>query len=74
VTRSATDAVRQVLGFGEVLGLQAGLMALGADGDSLSRSQSFEADDFTDIATAVHMRLPRTVAGLASMLRAFEEG
>src|SRR5271166_4727264 len=74
VTRSATDAVRQMLGLGEILRLQAGLVAFGTDGGSLSRRQSFEADNFTDIATAVHMRLRRAVAGLAAMLVTLEEG
>ena len=63
-----------MLGLGEILRLQAGLVAFGTDGGSLSRRQSFEADNFSDIATAVYMRLRRAVAGLAAMLVTLEEG
>ena len=69
----ATDAVRQMLGLGEILRFQTGLMALGTDGNSLRWSQCLEADDLGNVASAVNVRLRRTMAGLASMLVALEQ-
>ena len=74
VAVGAGNAVGQVLGFGEVLGLQAGLMALEADGGGLRRAEGFEADDLGDIATAVDVRLGRTVTGLAAVLAILQQG
>ena len=74
VTAGATDAIGQMRGAGKVLRLQAGLMALGADGSGLGRTQLLEANDLGDVATAVDMRLSRPMAGLASVLIAFQQG
>jgi len=57
-----------MLRLGEVLRLQARLVARRTDRSSLCRSQSLEADDLRDIATALDMRLRGAVAGLASVL------
>ena len=61
VARGATDAVRQVLGLGEILRLQARLVTFGTDRRGLGRSQCFKANDFGDVATAIYVRLRRTV-------------
>ena len=73
VAGGATEAVRQMSRIGEVLCFQAGLMASAADLRGFSRTQGFEADDLGDVATAIHVGLPRTVATLASMLVAFQQ-
>ena len=67
VTSGAADAVGQVLGLGEILCLQAGLMALSADGRCLGRAQCLEANDLGDVATAIDVGLRRTMATLASV-------
>lgn len=74
VARGATDSVGEMSGFGEVLGLETGLVALGTDGGCLRRGESLEADDLGDVSAALDMRLRRTVTGLASVLFALEQG
>lgn len=68
------NAIGQVFGLGEVLRLQAGLVALKANGRGLRRAQSFKADDLRDIATAIDMSLCWTVARLATMFAIFQQG
>ncbi len=69
----ASDTIREMFGPGKVLRLQAGLVTLGADRCSLGRTEGFEANDLCDVAAALHMRLPGTMAGLAPVLVAFEQ-
>ena len=73
MTRGATDTVREVCRVGKVLRLQAGLMALCANGRGFGRTQVLEADDLGYIAAAIHVRLAWTVARLAAMLVAFQK-
>src|ERR1039457_823494 len=73
VARSATDAARQVSGLGKILRLQAGLVALGADGRRRRRSQRLEANDLGDVAAAVNVGLRRTMTRLASVLVALQQ-
>ena len=74
VAVGAGNAVGQVFGLGEVLRLQAGLMALQTDGGGLRRAEGFEADDLGDIAAAVDVRLGGTVTGLAAVLAILQQG
>jgi len=74
VAAGTGNAIGQVFGLGEVLCLQAGLVALQANGRGLSRAQSFEADDLGDIAATIDMRLCWTVTRLATMLTIFQQG
>jgi len=67
MTSGATDAIRQVLRLGKVLRLEAGLMALGADGGSLRRTQCLETNNLGDIAPALYVGLCRSMTGLASV-------
>ena len=60
-------------GFGEILGFKARLMTGSADCRGLSRAQSLETNDLGNISSTVDMRLPWTMAGLASVLTAFEQ-
>jgi hypothetical protein len=62
-----------VLGLGEVLGLETGLVTFGADGSGLRRTQRFEADDLGDVTTAIHMGLRGAMARLTAMLAALEQ-
>ena len=73
VTRRTTHAVSQMCGFGKVLRLQAGLVALGADRRRLRRTQRLKANDFRGIAAAVHVRLRRAVACLTTVLIALQQ-
>ena len=73
VTRSATQAVGQVLGLGEILRLQTGLMALGANRSRLRGTQGLEPNDLGGIATTVYVGLRRTMTRLASMLVALKQ-
>jgi hypothetical protein len=73
VAACATDAVGEVFGLGEVLGLQAGLVALRANGNCLRRTQRFEANNLCDVAAAVHMRLCGAMASLATVLVSLEQ-
>jgi hypothetical protein len=73
VTVRACDAIGEVLGFGEVLGLQAGLVALGADRCRLRRTQLLKTNDLGDVSAAINMGLRRSVTGLASMLATLEQ-
>ena len=73
VTVRARNATCQMLGLGEVLRFQAGLMASGADLRGLSWTQGFEADDLGNVAAAIHVGLAGTVTALASMLAALQQ-
>jgi hypothetical protein len=57
---------------GKILRFQRRLVALGADGCCLRRTQLLKANDLGGIAAAVNMGLRRTVTSLASVLVAFE--
>ena len=68
VTTGATNAVSQVFRFRKILGLKAGLMTLRTDCRGLGRAECLEPDDLGDVASAINVRLARTVTGLASVL------
>lgn len=49
-------------------------MTLRTNCRGLGRAQGLESDDLGDVASAIHMRLTRPMAGLTSMLIALQEG
>ena len=69
----ATDPVCQMGRLGKILRLQAGLVALGADGCRLRRTQLLEANDLRNIASAVNVGLRWTMTTLTSMLVTLEQ-
>jgi hypothetical protein len=73
VAVGAGNTIGQVFRLGEVLRFQAGLVTLGANGGCLGRTQSFKANDLGDVSTTIHMGLRGAMAGLATMLIAFEQ-
>ena len=73
VARGATHSIGEMCRLGEILGFKARLMTGSADRRRLRRTQSLETNDLGDIASTIDVRLPRAVAGLASVLIAFQQ-
>src|SRR5664279_3340997 len=73
MTGRTTDAISKMRRLREILRLQARLVAFGADGRGLGRRQSFETNNFADVASAINVCLRRSVTGLASVLLTFQQ-
>src|SRR5215469_18721028 len=73
VARQATHSVSQMNGAVEVHVLQAGFVALQAALARLGGRQLCKTDDLRDVAPALHVRRPWSVAILASVLASFQQ-